>query len=199
MDHPMHDRERPPSLREVLDAGCDLAATGVWLDGLAEDIYNNLPFYPPQERARRASNHRAIAEDLILLGEESRFAVTTSAGPIGTDREFITLELWRAEIFEDQRLADRLKDVLPPDVTVEYRAEADCWRRPHPIEIKVPEQWWHCNNCGSAFDQGEQEAVIVTGRKGVSELDYDIEYCLDCIRMVALVIGEGQPTHDGFR
>ncbi len=27
-------QERPTSLREVLDAGCDLTSTGLWLEGL---------------------------------------------------------------------------------------------------------------------------------------------------------------------
>ena len=187
--------EEPLSLREVLDSAQDLTATGVWLNGLAEEIYNQLPYYPPQERARRAAVARAVVESLIVFGKESPYMPVWSAGSRGAesprevDCAYIMLDLWRAEIYEDEALAERLRKALPPDVTAKWEATADCWRRPHPIEVKVPETWWRCDSCGASSDVGEQEAVAVTSRDGHSEIGYDIYYCLDCIRMAAEVIG----------
>lgn len=52
----------------------------------------------------------------------------------------------------------------------------------------MPDGWWYCDNCGASFDEGEQEAVVVTEREGYSNLDYEIEYCFDCIGLVAEVV-----------
>ncbi len=180
--------ERPPSLREVLDAGYDLPSTGVWLEGLAEDLYTVLPFYPPKERARRAAEHRACVESLVLHGEDSLHLPPRSDGSRDGKslREFISLELWTAEAYEDEELAVRLREALPAEINAKYQPDFDRARRPFPLVLRVPEQWWHCQNCGAAFDEDQgQEAVVVTCRQGFSDLDDEIEYCFDCIRMVA--------------
>ncbi|MDP9403220.1 MAG: hypothetical protein M3P85_07760 [Actinomycetota bacterium] len=179
-------QERPTSLREVLDAGCDLTSTGLWLEGLAEDLYTVLPFYPPKERARRAAQHRACVESLLLHGEDSLHLPPRSDRDEKNLREFISLELWTAEAYEDEELAVRLREALPAEIKAEYQAYFDRARRPHPLVLRVPEQWWRCQNCGAAFDEDQgQEAVVVTGHQGFSDLDDEIEYCFDCIRMVA--------------
>jgi hypothetical protein len=171
-------RPRPLSLRTVLDAGCDLAASGVWLEDLAEDLYILLPTLPPAERRRRAEAYAGEVEDLLARGEKSR-------GPKRrTFQQCVTLAQWRAEIFEDRDLAERLRTALPSEVADRYRSVAECWRRLHPLAVRVPEMWWHCNNCGAAFDQGEREALVVTDRS----LDYEIRYCADCVALVAAVL-----------
>ncbi len=181
-------QERPTPLREVLDAGYDLPSTGVWLEGLAEDLYTVLPFYPPKERARRAAQHRACVESLLLHGEDSLHLPPRSVGSRDGKslQEFISLELWTAEAYEDEELAVRLREALPAEINAKYQPDFDRARRSYPLLLRVPEQWWHCQNCGAAFDEDQgQEAVVVTGRQGFSDLDDEIEYCFDCIRMVA--------------
>lgn len=183
---------RPPSLRAVLDAGCDLVATGVWLTGLAEVLYTELPGMPPKVRARRAANWRASVEDLIANGEKSHhlplWADGTRSVRRGTFQQYVMWELWLAEIHEDEGLAERLRGALPDEVAGEHRALLDCYRRPNPLEVKIPEgEWWHCGNCGASFEEGEQEAVVVTGREGWSEMD-ELRFCFDCIALVAEVV-----------
>lgn len=184
---------RPPSLREVLDAGCDLTETGVWLEGLAEDLYQHLPFLPPKERAKKAAFWRASFEDLAANGEKSKYLPMWADGSrgvkrgAGTFQQYVWLELWRAEVYEDEDLAERLRRALPAEVTAQERAQVDLYRRPHPLQVRMPEQWWNCDNCGASFDDGEQEAVVVTYREGHSNLPYDITYCFDCIGLVAEV------------
>jgi rubredoxin len=182
--------ERPPSLREVLDAGTDLPSTGVWLDGLAEDLFTTLPFYPPKERARHAALHRAYAESVMLDGENSEYMPVWSDGSRGSKtrsmREYISQELWWAEVYEDEELAERLRQALPPELRAKHQPDFDRARRPYPLVLRVPDRWWHCLNCGAAFDEDQgQEAVVVTCREGFSDLEDEIEYCFDCIRMVA--------------
>ncbi len=128
-------QERPTSLREVLDAGCDLTSTGLWLEGLAEDLYTVLPFYPPKERARRAAQHRACVESLLLHGEDSLHLPPRSDRDEKNLREFISLELWTAEAYEDEELAVRLREALPVEIKVEYQAYFDRARRPHPLVL----------------------------------------------------------------
>lgn len=181
---------RPPSLRAVLDAGCDLVATGVWLTGLAEELYTVLPFLPAQVRASRAADWRASVEDLVANGEQSRYLALWADGTRsvrrGTFQQYVTFELWLAEIYEDEALAERLREALPDVVAGQHRALLDAYRRPHPLEVKTPEAWWHCCNCGASFEEGEQEAVVVTGREGWSEMD-EVPFCFGCIAMVAEV------------
>jgi rubredoxin len=182
--------KRPPSLREVLDAGCDLPSTGVWLDGLAEDLFTTLPFYPPNERARRAVQYRACVESMVLHGEDSDYMPVSSDGSRGPKtrgmQEYISLELWRAEAYEDEDLAVRLREALPDEIKAKHQPNCDRARRPFPLVLRVPEQWWQCQNCGATFDGDQgQEAVVVTCREGFSDLDDELEYCFDCIRMVA--------------
>lgn len=150
-----------------------------------------LPFYPPKERARRAAQHRACVESLVLHGEDSPWLPVRSDGSRGIRderdfREYVSLELWTAEAYEDEELAERLRQALPPELRAKHQPDFDRARRPFPLVLRVPEQWWHCQNCGAAFDEDQgQEAVVVTGRQGFSDLDDEIEYCFDCIRMVA--------------
>ncbi len=56
--------QRPPSLREVLDAGGDLAPVGGWLERLAELVYIDLPMTPPSKRGPWAADARTKALDL---------------------------------------------------------------------------------------------------------------------------------------
>ena len=191
--------DRVYSLRQTLEAGEDISTLNLWFVGFAEELYTRLPFTPPKQRQHIAAEARAMVDDLAEYGEKSRFLPVWEDGSRGiknggTFMDYIRQELWRAEIYEDPELAERLKEALPDDIRAKFEYEADAWRRSHPIEIKVPDVWWHCNNCGATFDEGEAEAVVITDREsdhpGHSSLDYHIEYCFDCIRMVAEVIGQ---------
>ncbi len=193
----MSDRSavhRPPPLRKVLAAGGDLTAAGLWLEGLAEEL-GELPFMPPKARAEKAALYRGIAEDLIAHGEQSQYLPVWSDGTRGVRSTTLQLYtaryLYSAEIFEDEALAEHLRQALPPDVRHKERCHRENYRRPHPLEVKVPARWWRCNNCGASFDQGEQEAVVVGYREAVSLLEYEITYCAACIALVAEVARQG--------
>ncbi len=178
---------RPPSLRAFLDAGCDLGASEIWMESLAELVFLQLPFIPVGERRHRARRRRNCA-DLLLAGE------STGRDPAIWWAQ-ILFEQWSAELYEDPILAERLREALPAHLADRHRALSDLYRRPHPLEVRLPDSWWNCQNCGAVFDEGEQEAVTVTGREGHSELEYDITYCAACIGMVAEVSQEaGEPT-----
>ncbi len=161
-----------PSLRELLDAGCDLDATGVWLVGIAEEVFTHLPVCTLVERLQRAA---------VAL-ETARIYAEQDAG-----REPTWRHLWLAEVYQDEALADRLRLALPADLVAHYEPQTDMAKRPHPLAVKIPEGAWHCHNCGATFQEGQQEAVVVTERPPFSTLDYEIPYCLDCVESLAEV------------
>ncbi|MBW3546999.1 MAG: hypothetical protein KY452_02535 [Actinobacteria bacterium] len=178
---------RPPSLRGVLDADCDLAQIG-GVDALAEELYLELPFMPPKARQRVARAARFVAEDLIAKGAKSEYAPARAFVPgCPNFLAYLSFTLWRAEMLEDETLAQRLREALPPEIAEDQRAAVERSRRPHPLEVKVPTTWWNCANCGAGFDEGEQAAVVVTASEGWSHLDYEITYCFDCIGIAVKV------------
>jgi hypothetical protein len=180
--------QRPQSLRAFLDAGSDLTADGIWVERLAEVVHLDLPVTPPRERAKRAAAARARAMDL-----------TCPRGGRGGRRRRRHLEEqrrersrywhWVADLYEAPELAERVVEALPADVIATYEGIQDLVRRPHPLSVGVPEAWWSCNSCGTAFDAGEESAVTITGREGFSDLD-PIDYCAECIILAAEVIEE---------
>ncbi len=181
---------RPPSLGEVLEAGAELALSELWLDRLLHQLWLELPFLPPVERARRARLYRAEVEDLIAHGERSQYVPAWGDGSegfigTGTFEQYVMLEHWTAEIYEEPGLAARLREALPTHLIASYQSKFDQYRRPHPIDVRVPEGWWQCQSCGASFDEGEQEAVLVTAQEGHSDLDYEITYCGGCVGIAA--------------
>ncbi len=183
--NPRNPLRRPPPLAAFLEAGCSLVDTGVWLEGLAEVAFREVPLTPPMERARLAESRRRDAEELLELDE-----VALARQPTWKLQRYLTLELWSAELYENPGLAEQLRPALPPEVVRERQENFDYWRRPHPLEIRVPDLWWACQNCGATFDEGETEAVIVGDREGHSDLDYEIAYCRACIAIVAAVVND---------
>lgn len=180
---------RPPSLREVLDAGCDLTEVNVNLEALAETAFAEVPFMALDERARRAAANRAHVEDLLNhYGGPLGRALLRGVPPAFQEvQELATGWAWAAELFDDPGLAERFREALPEPLVSTYRRHFDEHRRPHPIEVRMPPGHWRCNCCGAAYDEGEAHAVTVSDRENFSDLDYPIDYCADCIELAAQV------------
>ncbi len=182
---------RPPSLREVLDAGCDLEGMSVSLiTVLAEAAFTEVPFMAAGARAHRAAANRAHVDELLSsYGGPLGRALRRGEDPASAEeaQRLATLWSWEADLFDDPALAERFRQALPEPFAAKYRRQFDQARRPHPIEVRVPAGHWHCSSCGAAYDQGEAHAITITDREGFSDLDYPINYCLDCIVIAAQV------------
>jgi hypothetical protein len=170
----------PPTLEAFLAAGCDLTATGVWLEELAEVVLLRIPLEPPGQRKQRAEWARCMAASLL--------------SPPHAVEEWrqLLLAQWSAEVYENPALAEPLLAALPTEVVDETKREVEHHRRPHPLELRLPEEWWRCANCGATYDEGDQEALIVTAYG-----DDEITYCFQCIITAAEVaqqqgVGKGR-------
>ncbi len=183
--------QRPPSLKAFLDAGGDLlAAEVVWEERLAEVVYFDLPSIPPGERAKRAADARAKA-----LADARRPCRRGRRGR--QDRQLQQQRTlfwhWAADLYEAPELAERVAAALPAEIVDAYEALTDQFRRQHPLVLRMPEEWWNCHNCGRGFDEGQEQAITVTGHEAFSDLQENITYCTSC--MTVLVGG----TCDGVR
>lgn len=180
--------QRPPSLREFLDSGPDLAAEDVWAERLAEVVYLDLPVTPPKERAKRAAEARARALDLACA--------RGGRGVRGRRRQQQQRERsrnwhWIADLYEAPELAKLLLEALPPDIIAIFTGVEELVRRPYPLSVGTPGTWWSCNSCGAAFDDGEAVAITISGRPGFSDVD-PIHYCAECISLAAEVAGHAE-------
>ncbi len=167
--------QRPPSLREVLDAGLGLELfVGDWVERLAELVYFTLPSTPPLERAEEAARARAqgtIPPPKALRGRRRR----------RERQERAIYWQWAADLYETPELAERVKKALPSEMVTDFEAIADLHRRPYRLDVRTLPSWWRCHNCGAAFDEGEEEALVVLADSS-NDLSEDITYCFDCIR-----------------
>jgi hypothetical protein len=152
--------QRPPSLREVLDAGNDLTPVGGWLERIAELVYIDLPLTPPSKRAPWAADARTKALDLACRRRGRRRRE-------GQERALYWH--WAADLFEAPELAGRVIAALPADVAADFDAVAEELRRPYPLVVRTPETWWRCNNCGDG------------------ELRDELTYCFGCVGLLANV------------
>lgn len=167
---------RPTSLREFLTGGSELGEADIFIEGLAELLFVDLFTLPAELLAERATADRHSVEQ--LLGDTD----ATWAEPHQRSLErFIRLALWSCEAVADPELADLARCAMPPAVVDDYRRLLDLTKRPHPLELAVPQTWWRCANCGTVFDPGECQAVAIGYRPGFSELDYEIRYCTACV------------------
>ncbi len=104
-------------------------------------------------------------------------------------RERVLYWHWVADLYEAPELAERLVAVLPADLTAAYEALTEEFRRPHPLVLRTPEQWWSCHNCGRGFDEGQEQAITVTGHEAFSDLQEDITYCTACVSTLVAQAG----------
>ena len=152
--------QRPPSLRAALDSDSGLAEVGGWDERLGEVVvYLELPSIPPAERAKRAANARARAVKAAGL------RCGRSRSDRQLYRERIVYWHWLADLYEAPELGQRVVAALPADFVDDYEAVTELIRRPHPLVVGMPEGWWSCHNCGRGFDQGQEQAVMVTGHQ----------------------------------
>ena len=179
-----HAPTRPPSLRAFLDAGCDPEA----LDWSSEPLVDSLRealLLPPRQRAERAADSRKTAEWILAGG----LPVTGLGNGSRGLQNIVKYELWEAELLEDPALVERWVAALSPDAAAKFSAGLDVHRRPHPLKVTTPEQWWSCQNCGAAFDEGETEAVVVGEREDYSDwMKYPLTFCAECIALVADIV-----------
>lgn len=173
----------PPSLREFLDSGGDLASFDrVYF--LAEVVLLDIPLTPPGELARRAESARESVWRFLAGLDCHTEAVAVSMA---------ALYQWEADVIEKPELRERVRAALPPDIIEELEGKFPLRRRPHPLELRVPENsWWACNNCGVAFEHGE-EGLVIGHREGYStNLGYDVYYCGGCVALAAAVLAGGR-------
>jgi uncharacterized protein with PIN domain len=102
----------------------------------------------------------------------------------------VLLEQWSAEVYDDADLARRVREALPTEVGARHRRLADLYRRPYPLEVRLPESWWSCSNCGAAFDKGQKQALVIAGREDHSELRDELTYCFRCIGLLTDIARE---------
>ncbi len=167
--------QRPPSLREALDADLGLELAGDWIERLAELVYFTLPSTPPLERVEEAARARARAQGTIpppkaLRGRRRR----------RERQERAIYWQWAADLYETPELAERVKKALPSEMVTDFEAIADLHRRPYRLDVRTLPSWWRCHNCGTAFDEGEEEALVVLADAS-NDLSEDITYCRGCI------------------
>jgi hypothetical protein len=185
--------QRPPSLQVFLDVGCDLVESEVWIEGLAELVFLQLPFMPLGERRRQAQESRRFADVMLAAGPGPDPALWWGE---------VLLEQWSAEVYDDADLARRVQEALPTEVVARHRRLADLYRRPYPLGVRLPDTWWSCASCGAAFDEGQEEALVITGREDHSELRDELTYCFGCIELLADGVRAGHESRgvgDGGR
>lgn len=194
--------QRPPSLREFLDAGGDLTDPGVPMKQIREDLFHQLRLSPRSVREESAMCYRYYAEEL-LAGREimPAFTLLPGAPPRVPQQKLVTAFSWLADLYEDSlgsgELARRATANLPEILVREGEQDFDLWRRPHPLTVEMPPEWWQCQSCGVCFDQGQAEALCIGERPGHSDdLPYEVYFCAPCVRMAADAMG---PTLEASR
>lgn len=94
---------------------------------------------------------------------------------------------WVAQVLEDDALRARLVAQLPDAIVEEYRATTnevlDARRRPYPLDVDLVDSAWSCVNCGTGFEAGAAEALIVHDRH--EETSQPIRYCAACVSLAA--------------
>ncbi|HSH62003.1 MAG TPA: hypothetical protein VK988_20605 [Acidimicrobiales bacterium] len=174
-DHGGKVAEWPPSLHQALDLGLGLEAAGDWVERLAELVYFILPSTPPLERLEEAVRARARAQGTIPPPKALR------GGRRRRERQERAIYWqWAADLYEMPELAERVKEALPSEMVADFEAIADLHRRPYRLNVRTLPSWWRCHNCGAAFDEGEEEALVVLADAS-NDLSEDITYCRGCI------------------
>ena len=182
-DH-THDYQ-PPTLREVLDRGEDLAQY-ISLASFAVDLAEIEVTAPKALRGRL----RGRLADWPHICGDARPDVDNDLLHELRTHELRTQKLWAIEILDHRDLMARVVAVLPPDVIDELRRRVYEQKHEHPLEVGLPVDHddeptdWNCYNCGTAHDAGEDEALIIGG------LDYPLFYCRSCIVMAAVALSE---------
>lgn len=179
MNEPTHDHQ-PPTLREVLDRGEDLARhISMW--PFVEELAR-IDIMPP----------KACREDLIrLLDAWPRFP-----GSAARSDEMRIQRLWALEILDNPDLMPRVLAALPPEAADELRRHVYEERHQHPLEIGFPVDDegepidWVCHNCGASHEPGEAEAVNIRNQPHGGDLPYSLNYCRSCIGMAAAATSE---------
>ncbi len=66
-------------------------------------------------------------------------------------------------------------------MVADFEAVVELYHRPYRLEVRTPQEWWGCHNCGDAFDLGEAPALMVLA-DGSNDLCEDVTFCFGCVR-----------------
>jgi hypothetical protein len=184
---------RPLNLWEYLDAGGHLAdVLGASTYVLAETVEHR----SRTSMAKRESDamfSRAMVEDLLTNGAESRFVPPHIDGTTRDVAE-VQLDLWRESFRADVlEASDDQVSILLGHLSAEERAVIRS--APYaPIMVAEPEgMGWQCGNCNDVYEPREARAFVVDLSDGTS-----LEYCVSCVAAAAAMLGAGT-FERGFR
>lgn len=174
----------------------DAIATGAVdrLSRLAEFVWHDLPMMTPAEKTERAIEERRASSDLDGMLADFAAMRLDQADCLAKAHAAAREAMWFAEIIEDPTTLELVEAFLL--TTDEGRAIDDtreAWRRWYPLSIESPALPWHCMNCGTPHDAGD-EAVVVGDQSEsglTAELDPRPAFCASCIGILASALGVG--------
>jgi hypothetical protein len=145
----------PVPLRAYLEAGCDPAAVGLpafrrFQDDLATLLAGSLD---AEALLRRAQQCRWSAQDIVAGGD--------GGFPGGRERlerdgglklqQFLTAEVWEADLYEDPTLADLLRGFMTEEENAKLDWMIAATKAPHPLVVgrHLDDRGGRCQGCGS--------------------------------------------------
>ena len=163
----------PPTLREVLNRGDDLA------DHVSVEYFANKVLVEARMRAPRAFRDDT-QEDL-----EDFIAEPLHGGP--RSREMRAEYAWTLELCDNRDLLSRVRAVFPAELVAKCDRHAELMTHSYPLQVRTPDGDWSCECCGALFDDGDAEALTIDNLpqdpEGVRahDLPHPLRYCRGCV------------------
>jgi hypothetical protein len=172
---------RPIPLRAYLEAGCDPRAI-VDMDWLVDPMQTALD-HPPSARARAvAVNRWDIEETLAGRGSETIWTKATHGRGWDSIQQYVTAESWASDILEDPTLVEELVALMTPEERAEWEQRISPEGSGYPMTVGMPERWWNCQGCLTAFEA--DVAIACTVQNGAGDLPHELHYCFECVTKV---------------
>lgn len=166
--------ESIPSLREFLDAGCDLASIN--RRDLVCLIESVLLGCTRDLNPEMAAFNRQMAQ-MVLDGIAPWPRMLEVHGESYCRRTHAMMLCWGAECAEDPRMVTRLEEALPGDLGAEVAVRRELLHHPNPLLVESADDCERvvCSACGGALGD---LCVTVANIEAVS-------YCVECITLAA--------------
>lgn len=175
-----------PTLREFLDAGCDLASIDrKSLVVLVEGLFLSAGLTPEM-----AAFDREMAQ-MVLDGKAPPPRIIEAHGESYCRRTHAMMLCWAAECAEHPELAERLEAALPADLRADLARQQEESSHPHRLLVESAEECMRtvCSACGS-----DLQGLVVT----VDNADA-VSYCAECITLAAEAVRVARGVPGGPR
>lgn len=182
---------RPPvPLRAFLEAGGDLReALGGYFDLLVEILWETED--PGEWRTMIAGAERRFTAEIL---DDPELYIRAKGSALA--QSMLLCSSRQADVLEDPSLRDLVIEQLGPAERAKLDNLILIVRSPHPLGIvRGLEEPWTCSSCGSSFEAGAANAVVIGTRDDppCCRFEHPMRYCPACIEEVAVLLGVRRP------